>query len=1005
MSRHGGKVRVLIPTTAGLVEVLLLTEEDPAIGRSVACIGGTTQTADIDADYNAFVARATGVVERLFGHPCYRLDISGRIDAGSSWQLGVLTAHALRAAGRLAREGEAAQCVVWATGSVRSVDLTVGAVSHVAEKLAGSFERLEREAPARRSVLVAVPEANASHVAPELRAKLASLGIDLIEVGSVAPLWDRLGLSSAALREQVQRRRQLRLRTAIAAFMGALALLAGVAAWTALRQSLEAERRLAIALEAASGITRMATDFKERFGVTAPQLSLRLQEADQALQRLSSAQTPGMSLSEFKRTLNRLSEDIGDTPEFRYRKAQTLMALSENYGALGRTGEQLAHAVAARGLLTKLVGHEGTDPEWQRDLGRAYVAEGDALRSQGKGEAAFAAYNEALGLRIRLAASEAQDPERLKDLASSIGRVGDVLAVRGDYDEALKKFAEPLKLLERLAAREPRQLKWRRDVAAAHGKVGEALSSRGETGDALQSFRESDRIMTELVAADPNNTYRLRELSIWKERVGDILLDRADLANALAGYQSALKLRQRLTESDPNHVQWQLDLAYAHSKVADALGTGDLQRALAMRREGHALVVRVAAGSEATADIRRALLGSHINLGVSLQQLGVTEAAGTHFQAALEQAEYLVASDPANAEWRDDLAIALERLGSNLGARGEIGGARAKLERAERIRSELVALYPGRRNWRRSMAIVQREMSLVLELERDVDGALRLARGALSAVEELAAKDSASRAFQRDLSLSHQRVAELLLKHERKAEAIAHLEKALAILEAEPEAAGREWEWGLVTIRSRLADAYLASDQTRRAEEQLQRGKDLGERLHRSEPGNAAGVRSLYTIYARISHIEQIGGKTKQALAALQRWHDLVAALAERDPQNKNWQYDLALTHHSMGGVLMSLPDKRAEALSAYGKAVRLLEPLSYASPTNVALQQNLADAHWHIATLAAQGRDREAELRALRTGRATLQRVVAANSGDAALVERLEWFEQTYRQRAGGAK
>jgi len=102
MSRHGGKARVLIPTTAGPVEVLLLTEEDPAIGRSVACIGGGTQTADIDAAYNAFVARATGVVERLFGHPCYRLDVSDRIDAGSSWQLGVLTAHALRAAGRLA---------------------------------------------------------------------------------------------------------------------------------------------------------------------------------------------------------------------------------------------------------------------------------------------------------------------------------------------------------------------------------------------------------------------------------------------------------------------------------------------------------------------------------------------------------------------------------------------------------------------------------------------------------------------------------------------------------------------------------------------------------------------------------------------------------------------------------------------------------------------------------------------------------------------------------------
>src|SRR5262245_6762161 len=110
----------------GVVEVLLLTEEDPAIGRSVACIGGTTQTADIDAAYHAFVARPTGIIERLFGSGCYRIDISGRIDSGSSWQLGVLIAHALHAAGGLAQEHDSADAVVWATGSVRAVNLAIG---------------------------------------------------------------------------------------------------------------------------------------------------------------------------------------------------------------------------------------------------------------------------------------------------------------------------------------------------------------------------------------------------------------------------------------------------------------------------------------------------------------------------------------------------------------------------------------------------------------------------------------------------------------------------------------------------------------------------------------------------------------------------------------------------------------------------------------------------------------------------------------------------------------
>src|SRR4051812_6291388 len=122
--------RVLIPTTRGLAEVMLLTEESPEFGRSVACIGGTTQNADIAAAYHAFVARPTGLIARLFGDACYRLDVSERIDAGSSWQLGVLVAHALHAAERLALENDAADSVLWATGSVRSVDLSIGPVNH-----------------------------------------------------------------------------------------------------------------------------------------------------------------------------------------------------------------------------------------------------------------------------------------------------------------------------------------------------------------------------------------------------------------------------------------------------------------------------------------------------------------------------------------------------------------------------------------------------------------------------------------------------------------------------------------------------------------------------------------------------------------------------------------------------------------------------------------------------------------------------------------------------------
>jgi hypothetical protein len=198
MSFTAGKLRVLIATTNGPVEIQLLTEEDAAIGRCVACIGGTTETADIASAYHAFVVRPTGVIEGRFGHSCYRLDVSDRIDAGSSWQLGVLAAHALLAAGRLAQENHVADGILWATGSVRPVDLTVGAVSHVPEKLANSLDRLKQERSAERPVLLAIPVANVSEVLPSCRQEISELGADLVAVPHAQALLDVLGMKLPA---------------------------------------------------------------------------------------------------------------------------------------------------------------------------------------------------------------------------------------------------------------------------------------------------------------------------------------------------------------------------------------------------------------------------------------------------------------------------------------------------------------------------------------------------------------------------------------------------------------------------------------------------------------------------------------------------------------------------------------------------------------------------------------------------------------------------------------
>ena len=84
--------------------------------------------------------------------------------------------------------------VLWATGSVRPVDLTVGAVSHVPEKIANSLDRLKQARAAGRRVLLALPAANAAEVPPTLAGELAALGIETVALAHVQPLFDALAM-------------------------------------------------------------------------------------------------------------------------------------------------------------------------------------------------------------------------------------------------------------------------------------------------------------------------------------------------------------------------------------------------------------------------------------------------------------------------------------------------------------------------------------------------------------------------------------------------------------------------------------------------------------------------------------------------------------------------------------------------------------------------------------------------------------------------------------------
>jgi hypothetical protein len=144
----------------------------------------------ISADYETFVREPTGVIQRHFGHPAFRVDLSAAVDGGHSWQLGLFVGHALMKSNRLGHPDSDVQLTVIATGEVNR-DLFVLPVEHVAEKFDNIDARLQEiGADPNRTVLV-VPKGNRDEVASQTTGST----VKVLAVGQVGELLDYIGIS------------------------------------------------------------------------------------------------------------------------------------------------------------------------------------------------------------------------------------------------------------------------------------------------------------------------------------------------------------------------------------------------------------------------------------------------------------------------------------------------------------------------------------------------------------------------------------------------------------------------------------------------------------------------------------------------------------------------------------------------------------------------------------------------------------------------------------------
>ena len=264
------------------------------------------------------------------------------------------------------------------------------------------------------------------------------------------------------------------------------------------------------------------------------------------------------------------------------------------------------------------------------------------------------------------------------------------------------------------------------------------------------------------------------------------------------------------------------------------------------------------------------------------------------------------------------------------------------------------------------------------------------------AFEQLLRTDPGNAGWQRGLSMSYEKVGDVLVAQGNLPEALKSFRDGLAIRDrlahADPGNVG--WQRDLSVSYEKVGDVLTAQGNLPEALKSFRDGLAIRDRLARADPDNAGWQRGLSVSHDRIGDVLMAQGSLAEALKSFRDQLAIADRLARADPGNAGWQRDLSVSYDRIGDVLEAQGDV-PEALKSFHEGLAIAERLAAAEPGNADWQRSLAVSHGHLAEVYRRSNDPDNALAAVRKGQAVMKRVVKLARDNAGWKHDLDWFNE----------
>jgi tetratricopeptide (TPR) repeat protein len=335
---------------------------------------------------------------------------------------------------------------------------------------------------------------------------------------------------------------------------------------------------------------------------------------------------------------------------------------------------------------------------------------------------------------------------------------------------------------------------------------------------------------------------------------------------------------------------------------------------------------------------RRALRGAW---SAAAALLALAVLAGWQMQVALVQREraenaLTAATGTANTlvfelaqEFRDRTGMPVDLV-------------RKILDRARDLQKQLTESGETSPSLRRSEAAAVAEMAITLRARGATKEGLQLADRCRAIMEALIAHDPGNSGLQLDLADCYVTLCDLQADAGRREEALATYRKALAIRERfiALDPTNAKWRFQLSISHQRIGNILLAmSGQREQALEVFRTALAISEKLAADDPGNTQVRQDLAVSYNKVGDMLAGAGLREQALAAYRKSLAVIEKLAADEPDNTLWKRHLATSWEYIGSALAA-GGQRDDALAAYRSSLAIREKLVADDPNRAAWQR-----------------------------------------------------------------